>query len=154
MQHLKGVWATTEQETPQRPRAALAESNPHWERAQICTEDAETALAYWIVLKSSPSISRYLSSHHPQNASENMITSLLQIHKVAHVRCLHAVSSRQNPAARDKDSSANVPVRLLGVTWFLPHRHLPGYRPWTDLQTPVDSGKGLLWLRQATGLKL
>lgn len=79
---------------------------------------------------------------------------LLQIHKSVHVWCLHAVPSRQNPAAWDKNSSADMSVRLLGVTWFLLHRHLPGYRPWTDLQTPVDSGKGLLWLRLATVLKL
>lgn len=85
----------------------------------------------------------------------NTIISFLQIQKSKNcLWCLHAVSSRQNPAAGDENTSTEGSIWHLGVLWSLLQRDLPGYRPWTDLQPPVDSGQSPSRLRLATGLKL
>lgn len=67
---------------------------------------------------------------------------------------LHAVCSCQHPATCDENSSTDVSEWLSGARWLHLHRNLPGYRSWTDFQTPKDSGKSLFWLRYATGGKL
>ena len=70
------------------------------------------------------------------------------------VWCLHAVSSRQHPAALDENSSTRVCEALVGVLWFHLQGHLPGYSPGRDLQTPKDSGHFLFRLSLPAGGEL